>query len=104
MNAYAPTEELDDVDKDRFYQTMERVYDSIPNYDIKMVIGDLNGKLGREDVYKGVIGKHSLHLKTNNNGQRVTDFAISKSMIIASTRFPHKEIHKITWTSPDGNT
>jgi hypothetical protein len=57
MNAYAPTEELDDDDKDQFYQTMERAYDSIPNYDIKMVIGDLNGKLGREDVYKGVIRK-----------------------------------------------
>jgi hypothetical protein len=43
-------------------------------------------------------------LETNNNGQRVIDFAISKSIIIASACFPHKEIHKITWTSPDGNT
>jgi hypothetical protein len=83
---------------------MERAYDAIPNNDIKMVIGDLNAKLGREDVYEGVIGKHSLHLETNNNGQRVIDFAISKSMIIASTCFPYKKIHKITWTSPDGNT
>jgi hypothetical protein len=32
---------------------METVYDSIPNNDIKMVIGDLNAKLGREDVQWG---------------------------------------------------
>jgi hypothetical protein len=69
MNVYTPTEESDDVDKDRFYQSMKRAYDSIPNNDIKMVIGDLNAKLGREDVYKGFITKHSLHLETNNNGQ-----------------------------------
>jgi hypothetical protein len=56
MNAYAPTEESDDVDKDRFYQTVERAYDPISNNDIKMVIEDLNAKLGREDVYKRVIG------------------------------------------------
>jgi exonuclease III len=29
MNACAPTEESDDVDKDRFYQTVERAYDPI---------------------------------------------------------------------------
>jgi hypothetical protein len=55
-------------------------------------------------MYTKGLSENSLHLKINNNGQRVIDFAISKSMIIASTRFPHKEIHKITWTSPDGNT
>jgi hypothetical protein len=82
---------------------MERANDSIPNNEIKMVIGDLNAKLGGEDVYKGVIGKQSLHLETNNNGQRVIYLAISKSMIVASTCFPRMEIHKITWTSPDGN-
>lgn len=45
-------------------------------------------KIGREDLCKGVIGKHSLHMRTDNNGQKVTDLAISKSMIIARTCFP----------------
>jgi hypothetical protein len=29
---------------------MERAYTSIPNNDTKMVIGDVNSKLGQEDV------------------------------------------------------
>jgi len=50
-----------------------------------MVARNLKAKIGREDIHEGVIGKHSLHLRTDNNGQKVTDLAISKSMIIAST-------------------
>jgi hypothetical protein len=48
---------------------MKTAYDSIPSNDIKMVIGDLNAKLGWEDIYKGVNRKHSLHLETKNNEQ-----------------------------------
>jgi len=59
----------------------------MPNNEIKMVARNLKAKVGREDIYEGVIGKNSLHLRTDNNGQKVTDLAISKSMIIASTCF-----------------
>jgi len=71
MNVYAPTEESDYVGKDWFYETVEGVDDSRSNYDSKMVIRDLNARLGQEYSYKGVTGKHSLHLEINNNGQRV---------------------------------
>lgn len=46
MNIRAPTQESDNADKDWFYQIMKTAYDSIPSNDIKMVIGDLNAKLG----------------------------------------------------------
>jgi len=68
---YAPAGESDDVGKDWFYQTVEGVDDSRANYDIKMVIRDLNARLRQGDTYKGVTGKHSLHLEINNNEQRV---------------------------------
>ena len=45
-----------------------------------------------------------MHLNTNNNGQRLVDFAAAKNMMVSSTRFLHKEIHKQTWRSPDGKT
>jgi hypothetical protein len=79
------------------------LHNSIPNNEIKMKIGNLHAKLGWGDIYKWVTGKHSLHLDTNNNEHRVTDFAISR-IIIASACFPHKYTHKVTVASSDGNT
>jgi hypothetical protein len=34
----------------------------------------------------------------------VVYLATSKNLIIKSTMFPHHNIHKYTWTSPDGKT
>jgi hypothetical protein len=46
----------------------------------------------------------SLHEINNDNGVGVVNFTTSKNLIVKSTRFPHCNIHKYTWTSPDGNT
>ena len=32
------------------------------------------------------------------------NFATSKNLIVKSTKFPHRNIHEYTWTSPDGIT
>jgi len=61
------------------------------------MLGDWNTKVGREEIYQGVIGRHSMHLNTNNNGQRLVDIAATKNMVVSSTCFTHKEIHKQTW-------
>ena len=92
------------MEKEAFYQKIEEVYDSCPSNDIKIVLGDWNTKVGREEIYQGLIGKHSMHLHTNNNGQRLVDFTAAKNMVVSLTCFPHKEIHKKTWRYPDGKT
>jgi hypothetical protein len=35
---------------------------------------------------------------------RVVNFATSKNLVVKSTMFLHQNIHKYTWTSPDGKT
>ncbi|GFS98730.1 uncharacterized protein TNCV_1079491 [Trichonephila clavipes] len=79
-------------------------YNSCPAQDMKLVIGDFNAKIGKELFISSNAGLHSLLKETNENGQRLWDFAVSENLFIISTAFPHKEIHKYTWISPDGQT
>jgi hypothetical protein len=60
--------------------------------------------VGREDIFKPTIGNESLHKTSNDNGVRVVNFATSKNLVVKITMFPHRRIHKYTWTSPDGKT
>jgi hypothetical protein len=106
INVHAPTEEKEEIEKEVFYHKMEEVYEACPPppTDIKILLGDLNATIGREEMYQGIIGRYSMHLNTNNNGQMLVDLAAAKNMVIFSTCFPHKEIHKQTWRSPDRKT
>jgi endonuclease/exonuclease/phosphatase family metal-dependent hydrolase len=67
-------------------------------------MGDFNAKVGRENIFKPTIGKESLHEISNENGVRVVNFATSKNLVVKSTMFPRRKIHKYTSTSPEGNT
>jgi hypothetical protein len=64
-----------------------------------IMLGDINAKVGKEDVFKPTIGNESLHKISNDNGVRVVNFATSKNLTVKSTMFPHCNIHKFTWTS-----
>ena len=59
--------------------------------------------MGRENILKLTIGNESLHQDSSDNGVRIVKFATSKVLVIKST-FPHRNIHKYTWTSADGKT
>jgi hypothetical protein len=43
--------------------------------DVKIIIGNMNAKVGKEDVYTPTSGKHSLHVESNNNGTRLINLA-----------------------------
>ncbi|KAJ4435216.1 hypothetical protein ANN_23794 [Periplaneta americana] len=104
INAHTPTEEKDDHIKDNFYEELEHSFDQLPRYHMKILLGDFNAKVGREYIFRPTIGKKSLHAISSDSGVRLVNFATSKNLIVKSTTFPHKDIHKYTWTSPDGLT
>jgi hypothetical protein len=104
LNVHAPTEDKDDDIKDSFYEELEQVFDQFPMYHMKILLGDFNAKVGREDIFKPIICNESLHEASNDNGVRVVNFATSTNLIVKSTTSPHRDIHKHIWTSPDGVT
>jgi len=63
-------------------------------------MGDLNAQIEQEERYKPVVGKHSLHERSNDNVVKLINFALSRGMNISSTQFPRKNIYKHTWVSP----
>jgi len=71
---------------------------------MEMLLGDFNTKVGRENIFKPTIGLESLHQDSNDNGVRLVNFATSQNLVVKSTMLPHRNIHKYTWTSPDGKT
>ena len=69
-----------------------------------LAYGDFNAKVGREDILKPIIGQESLHQDSNDNGVRIVNFATLKNLVVKSMMFPHRNIHKYTWTSPESKT
>jgi hypothetical protein len=67
-------------------------------------LGDFNGEVGREDTFKPTTGNEGSHEISNDNEIMVLNFATSINLVVKSTMFPHRSIHKYIWTSPDGQT
>jgi hypothetical protein len=60
--------------------------------------------MGREGIFKPVIGNESLHQGSNDDGFRTVNSDTSKILVVKSTTFLYQNIHRYTWTHPDGKT
>jgi len=70
ISVHAPTKEKDEEEKEKFYEDLQKIHNKIPKHDIVIIMGDLNAKIGKEEVYKQVAGKYTLHESTNGNGEK----------------------------------
>ena len=105
INAHVPTEDKDNEEKDKFYLELETVYSQCPRHDIKMVrvFGDFNAKVGKEESNYPYAGRNGLHEECNGNGYKLTVCRRNRHDYWG-TIFTHKNIHTVTWKSPDGDT
>ena len=105
VQAYAPQNGSSVEVKDEFYQQLQKVYSDIPQHDIVISLGDFNAKIGSQFVgEEGIVGRHVLKGDRTDNGSRFVSMCEVSNMAIVSTMFPHKDIHKVIWNSPDGVT
>jgi len=92
------------IQKTVFMRNWSRFFIIFLKYHMKILLGDINAKVGREDIFKPTIGNECQHQDRNYNGVKRVNFVTSKNLIIKSMMFLHRNIHKYTCTSPDGKT
>ena len=71
---------------------------------MKILQGDTNAKVGANSTNsEHIMGRHSIEVQ-NENRELFVEFCTFIDLVMRDTLFPHKTIHKTTWTSPDGRT
>ena len=73
ISVHAPTEEKAEEEKEKFYEDLQKIHNKIPKHDIVIIMGHLNAKIGKIDVYQQVVGKYTLHEITSSNGEWVCE-------------------------------
>ena len=104
LQCYAPTNTSSLGSREEFYEQIQATIDKIPKRDLKILMGDLNAKVGPDSTDKELImGRHGVG-EQNENGELFSEFCMFNDLVIGGTFFPHKPIHKKTWKSPDRKT
>ncbi|KAL9969739.1 hypothetical protein ACROYT_G021994 [Oculina patagonica] len=101
IQCYAPTNDADPEQKDIFYETHQAEVENTPSQDLLIVIGDLNAMVGTVNAdNERVMGGHGYGI-LNENGERLVELCGMNNLVIGGTLLPHKDIHKISWNSPN---
>ena len=89
--------------KINFINPFEDVLQSARAHDLQVVIGDFYAGVGNvRNYFELFLGPHAVPGPTNDNGQRLLDTCASNNLVIGQSLFPHRLIHKYTWTSSAG--
>ena len=77
------------IQKTVFYKELQQVFEHFPKYDMKILLGCFNAKVGAENIFKPITGNESLHQDSSDNGVKIVKLATSKNLAVKSTMSPH---------------
>ncbi|VDP78501.1 unnamed protein product [Schistosoma mattheei] len=104
IQCYAPNNDSKDDNKDQFHERLQSIIVKCPRKDLTILMGDLNAKVGIDNNgYEDITGRIGLRERNENGEGFANSYAFIK-LIIGSTIFPHKRIHKATWISTEHTT
>ena len=72
IQVYAPTNNAEEAEVERFYEDLQDILELTPKKDVLFIIGDWNAKVGSQET-PGVTGKFGLGVR-NETGQRLIEF------------------------------
>jgi exonuclease III len=75
---HASSEDKSDNMNDSFYEELERVLNHFQKYKVKILLGDWNIRVEREDIFKLTIGKESLREINKDNGINIKHCQLKK--------------------------
>ena len=70
VSVHAPTEDKEQV-KEEFKQSLKKLWYRIPNYDMKVILGGFNAKVGNKSFTYPACGMHGLYAIMNLNGKKL---------------------------------
>jgi hypothetical protein len=101
INIYAPPNEKELEEKQYFYDQLQATVETVPKKDLLIVMGDVNAKIGKDNSGKEqIMGQEGLG-QCNENGELFTDFCLENELVTGGSILKRKNIHKITWISPN---
>ena len=92
--------DAEDKGKDLFYEQLQSTVEKVNKHDLLLITGDMNAKCGSANHNRErVMGKRGTGIM-NSDGETLIDFWAMNNLVITGIIFPHKDIHKNTWTAP----
>ena len=81
MQVYAPTNNAEEAEIERFYEDLQDLLELTLQKYVLFIIGDWNVKVGNQET-PGVTGKFGLGMR-NEAGQRLIEFCQENALVIA---------------------
>ena len=104
VQPYAPINDRMHEQKNESYNQLQDTISDCNRNDVIVVMGNLNAKVRNNNTNRKEVMRTFGTGILNDSGERICDFCSANGFIITGTNFPHKDIHKLTWGSPDGRT
>ena len=100
IQVYAPTTNAEESEAEQFYDDIQDHLKLIPKKDVLFIVRYWNAEVGSQEI-PTVTGNFGLGVQ-NEAGQRLTEFCLENTLVIANTLFQQHKRRLYTWTSPDG--